>query len=346
MSYIDTITFNPDYVNIIDQTLLPAQKKIIKITNHLEMGDAIKRLAVRGAPAIGIAAAFGVYLGVKDTAQNDYHTFRKKSDEVISYLRSTRPTAINLFWALDDIQNLILNHKSDKPLEIIETIYRRAVEIYEDDLERGKKIGEYGEKLFHDGNTLITHCNAGGLATSGYGTALAPIFMAKSNGKKLHVYADETRPLLQGARLTTWELMQQGIDVTLISDNMAAHVMKTKKIDAVIVGADRITLNGDVANKIGTYSLAINAKEHNIPFYVAAPLSTFDRNLENGEDIPIEERDPAEVTEGFGTRTAPNGVKVYSPAFDVTPNRFVTGIITEKGIIYPPYKENITKLLS
>ncbi len=345
MHRIETISFSPESVSIIEQTLLPGEKKIVALNNHLEMGDAIKRLAIRGAPAIGIAAAFGVYLGIKDSIKKDSQSFLKEVSDVISYLRGTRPTAVNLFWALDVMENLIEKNKDKSPDEIKDLVYQKAVEIYQDDLDRGLKIGEYGETLFKDGDTLITHCNAGGLATSGYGTALAPIFMAKSKGKKIHVYADETRPLLQGARLTTWELMEQGIEVTLISDNMAAHVMKTKKIDGIIVGADRITLNGDVANKIGTYSLAINAQEHGVPFYVAAPLSTFDPQIEDGKDIPIEERDPAEITEGFGRRTAPDGVQVFSPAFDVTPNRFIAGLITEKGIIYPPFRAKIEEFL-
>ncbi len=345
MHRIETISFSPESVSIIEQTLLPGEKKILRLNNHLEMGDAIKRLAIRGAPAIGIAAAFGVYLGIKDSAHKDSQSFLKEVNDVITYLRGTRPTAVNLFWALDVMKSLIEENKDKSPQDIKELIYQKAEEIYEDDLDRGLKIGEYGETLFKDGDNLITHCNAGGLATSGYGTALAPIFMAKSKGKKIHVYADETRPLLQGARLTTWELMEQGIEVTLISDNMAAHVMKTKKIDGIIVGADRITLNGDVANKIGTYSLAINAREHGVPFYVAAPLSTFDPQIEDGKDIPIEERDPIEVTEGFGKRTAPHGVQVFSPAFDVTPHRFIAGLITEKGIIYPPFREKIEGFL-
>ncbi len=345
MHRIETISFTPESVSIIEQTLLPGEKKIVRLNNHLEMGDAIKRLAIRGAPAIGIAAAFGVYLGIKDSVQKDSQAFSKEISDVISYLRGTRPTAVNLFWALDVMENLIEKNKDKSPDEIKELVYQKAVEIYQDDLDRGIKIGEYGETLFKDGDNLITHCNAGGLATSGYGTALAPIFMAKSKGKKIHVYADETRPLLQGARLTAWELMEQGIEVTLIADNMAAHVMKTKKIDGIIVGADRITLNGDVANKIGTYSLAINAREHGVPFYVAAPLSTFDPQIEDGSDIPIEERDPLEVTEGFGKRTAPEGVQVFSPAFDVTPNKFIAGLITEKGIIYPPFRAKIEEFL-
>lgn len=346
MSRIETISFTPDKIMIIDQTLLPDEKKIIELHDHLEMGDAIKRLAVRGAPAIGIAAAFGVYLGIKDQNHLEKPAFMDRLDEVIAYLRTTRPTAINLFWALDTMALLIETNKDKSPTELKEIIYDKSVEIFNDDLERGKKIGDLGEALFNDGDNIITHCNAGGLATSGYGTALAPIFVAKEKGKKLHVYADETRPLLQGARLTTWELLEQGVDVTLISDNMAAHVMKTKKVDAVIVGADRITINGDVCNKIGTYSLAINAKEHGIPFYVAAPLSTFDPKLEHGSDIPIEEREAEEITEGFGKRTAPHGVKVFSPAFDVTPNSMVKGIITEEGILYPPFREKIDKLLN
>ncbi|MDH5682769.1 MAG: S-methyl-5-thioribose-1-phosphate isomerase [Spirochaetota bacterium] len=346
MRKIETIQFSPESVSIIDQCLLPTEKKIIELADHLDMGEAIKRLAIRGAPAIGIAAAFGVYLGVKSEDESDSDRFFTKCDEVISYLRGTRPTAINLFWALDEVQKVLDENRSRGPAEVKKLIYDKAVEIYEDDLDRGMKIGEFGEPLFKDGANVITHCNAGGLATSGYGTALAPLFMAHAKGKRIHVYADETRPLLQGARLTTWELMEQGMDVTLISDNMAAHVMKVKTIDAVIVGSDRITLNGDVANKIGTYSLAINAKEHGIPFYVAAPFSTIDPLLESGNDIPIEERDPKEVTEGFGKRTAPEGVKVFSPAFDVTPHKYISGIITEKGVIYPPFREKIEKLVN
>ncbi|GMT49863.1 MAG: methylthioribose-1-phosphate isomerase [bacterium] len=345
MHRIETISFSPESVSIIEQTLLPGEKKILQLNNHLDMGDAIKRLAIRGAPAIGIAAAFGVYLGIKDSTYKDSQSFLKEVNDVITYLRGTRPTAVNLFWALDVMKRLVEENKDKSPKEIKELIYQKAEEIYKDDLDRGLKIGEYGETLFKDGDSLITHCNAGGLATSGYGTALAPIFMAKSKGKKIHVYADETRPLLQGARLTAWELMEQGIEVTLITDNMAAHVMKTKKIDGIIVGADRITLNGDVANKIGTYSLAINAREHGVPFYVAAPLSTFDPQIVEGKDIPIEERDPIEVTEGFGKRTAPHGVQVFSPAFDVTPHKFIAGLITEKGIIYPPFREKIEGFL-
>ncbi len=346
MSRINTISYYENYVEIIEQTLLPNEKKLIKISNHIDMASAIKRLAIRGAPAIGIAGAFGVYLGVKDSVAKEYNVFKDEVNKVISYLKGTRPTAVNLFWALEEMEKLI-NKNYDKSVnELKKALFDKAVNIFEDDLNRGVKIGQFGSKLINDGDNIITHCNAGGLATSGYGTALAPMFMANTNGKTIHVYADETRPLLQGARLTTWELMNNNIDVTLITDNTAAHVMKTKNINSVIVGADRVTINGDVANKIGTYSLAINAKEHNIPFYVAIPLSTVDPMLENGEDIPIEERDPKEVTQGFGKRTAPEGVKVYSPAFDVTPNKYITAFITEKGIIYPSFRDKFNSLLA
>ncbi len=341
---IKTIEYDKenDAVKIIDQTLLPTEYKILSLTNYLEMGDAIKRLAVRGAPLIGISAAYGVYLGIKDI--DDKSKLDAEITKVIDYLKTTRPTAVNLFWALDEMKKTYDANKEKSLSEIKQVILEKAQEIYDDDLERSRKIGEYGDELIKENATLITICNAGGLATSGLGTALAPMYVAKSKNKNIKVYSLETRPLLQGSRLTAWELMKNGVDVTTICDNTAAFTMKKNPIDLIITGADRIAINGDTANKIGTLMLAILAKEFGIPFYVAAPLSTFDLKLKSGDEIPIEERSSIEVTNGFGKQTAPENVKVFSPAFDVTSNELITGIITEKGIIKKPYQQEITKL--
>lgn len=319
---IETIKWEDDRLKIIDQTKLPQELVYLECCVPEEVAEAIKTLCVRGAPAIGVAAAYGVVLGAD------------KIDETIKLLASTRPTAINLFWALQRMENCAKNHKGTG---LKEALLKEAISIHEDDKEKCYKMGQYGASLIKDGDTILTHCNAGALATGGMGTALAAIYSAKEQGKKIKVFVDETRPLLQGARLTAWELYLSGIDVTLICDNMAAVVMKEGKIDLVIVGADRIVKNGDVANKIGTYGVAVLAKEHHIPFYVVAPTSTFDLTLENGSQIPIEERGAYEVTHGFGKRTAPEGIKVYSPAFDVTPHQFIRAIITENGIAYPPF---------
>ncbi len=332
-------------IRLIDQTLLPTELKFVFCDDIKSIWHAIKTLMVRGAPAIGIAGAMGVVLGAKNIHTNDTATFLKELRRVTEYLGSSRPTAVNLFWGLARMERVALESK-DKPVkEIKEILLLEAIKIQEEDKAICRQIGEHGADLIKDGDGVLTHCNAGGLATADYGTALAVIFKAKEHGKHFKVFADETRPLLQGARLTAWELMHAGIDVTLICDNMAAHVMKLGKIQCVIVGADRIAANGDTANKIGTYGVSILAKEHNIPFYVAAPVSTFDLTIKSGEDIPIEERSPEEVTCGFGKRTAPEGVKVFNPAFDVTPAKNIVAIITERGVIHKPSHKNIQSVL-
>lgn len=334
------------HARLIDQTLLPGKLEHVDCEDARTMWDAIKRLAVRGAPAIGIAAALGTVLGIRKSEASDFDEFESELSHVTEYLGSSRPTAVNLFWALERMHN-VAEHNANLPIDRIkEVLLEEAKAIIEIDKAVCRKIGRNGAELIADGTTILTHCNAGGLATADYGTALAVMFAAHEQGKKISVYADETRPLLQGARLTTWELMHAGIDVTLICDNMAGLVMQQGKIDCVIVGADRIAANGDAANKIGTYSVAVLAKEHGVPFYVAAPASTFDLSLPSGHFIPIEEREGDEITCGFGRRTAPEGVKTYCPAFDVTPAEHITGIITEKGIIEHPNIESVRKTLT
>lgn len=340
-----TIEWKNNKVKIIDQTSLPDKLSYIHIETAEEMFDAIKNLKIRGAPAIGIAAAFGLYLGIKDYKTTSFKKFNKKLNETIKYLSGCRSTAHNLFWALARLKDKAEQSKN-YPIESIKgALLEEAIKIQMEDSKTCQLIGEKGANLIKDGDSILTHCNAGGLATSGYGTALAVIFKAKEQGKKIKVYVDETRPLLQGARLTCWELLQEKIDVTLICDSMAGEVMKEGKINRVIVGADRIALNGDTANKIGTYSLAVLASFHNIPFYVAAPIPTFDPKIRKGEDIPIEQRDPGEIENFASKRIAPQGVKVYNPAFDVVPNSLITCIITEKKLIYPSYRKNIKKVL-
>jgi methylthioribose-1-phosphate isomerase len=273
-------------------------------------------------------------------------TFQKRLGEIVDYLASSRPTAVNLFWALNRVKAKAESLYGTKNVaEIIDAIFNEAKAIHEEDRRICRAIGNFGQEMFKDGDTILTHCNAGGLATADYGTALAVFFAAAEAGKTLKVYADETRPLLQGARLTAWELMQRGIDVTLICDSMAAVVMRQGKIDAVVVGADRIAANGDTANKIGTYGVAVLAREHCVPFYVAAPTSTFDLTLPDGNNIPIEERDPEEICNGFEKRTAPEGVKVYNPAFDITPAEFIAGIFTERGVIAPVNCKNVAEMV-
>lgn len=333
------------HVRMIDQTKLPTELEIIDCKTIEEIWDAIKQLKVRGAPAIGIAAGMGVVVGIKDSAAQDFESFEKEVHRASDYLATSRPTAVNLFWALERMKRVAAASSELQIPEIKERLLKEAIDILEEDKRLCRRIGEAGAALLADGQGVLTHCNAGGLATGEYGTALAVIFMAHEQGKKLKVYADETRPLLQGARLTSWELMQAGVDCTLICDSAAAEVMKEGRVQAVVVGADRIAANGDVANKIGTYMLSILAKEHDIPFYVAAPHSTFDLNIASGDDIPIEERPSEEITEGFGRRTAPEGVKTYSPAFDVTPAKYIKAIITDRGVLYPPYEEKIRRVI-
>ncbi len=331
------------FVRLIDQTLLPVEYQKIECRDVPTVWEAIRSLRVRGAPAIGIAAAFGAVLGARSQGWSDLETVLQSLQEASAHLRTSRPTAVNLFWALDRMERTakaeaVLN---PAPEALLDRLLVEAHTIAEEDRAMCRAIGRFGAELIGQGEGVLTHCNAGGLATSDYGTALAVIFSAQEQGKNVHVFADETRPLLQGARLTAWELQRRGIPVTLICDSMAAQVMKEGKIQAVVVGADRIAANGDTANKIGTYSVALLAKAHEIPFYVAAPSSTFDLSLPDGSSIPIEQRDPAEITHGFGRATAPEGVNAYNPAFDVTPARLIAGIITERGVIQPLTTEAI-----
>lgn len=333
------------HLRMIDQTLLPSEFVEIDCRNTEQVWEAIRSLRVRGAPAIGIAAAYGVCVGVQGAGDDEEALFRRL-DEAICYLATSRPTAVNLFWALERQRQVAekLRGKAS-PHEIRRALLAEADAILEEDRQMCRAIGRHGARLLDDGQGVLTHCNAGGLATSDYGTALAVFFAAQEAGKQLRVYADETRPLLQGSRLTAWELQRRGIDVTLICDSMAAQVMREGRVHAVVVGADRIAANGDTANKIGTYSVAVLAAAHHIPFYVAAPSSTFDLSLPSGDGIPIEQRAPEEITEGFGRRTAPEGVKVYNPAFDVTPARLIRAIICEKGVIEPVSEDRIRAVL-
>ena len=342
---VPTLTWEggPDgYVRMIEQTLLPERHELLEVRTVAGMVDAIYRLAVRGAPAIGVAAAFGVVLGVQGAEGNEAQLAAARS--AADALAKARPTAVNLFWALDRMR-VRAQRDHAAGADVAAGVFAEATAVYDEDRETCRRLGQVGAALLADGATVLTHCNAGGLATADYGTALAPIYAATDGGKKIQVYADETRPLLQGARLTAWELMQSGVDVTLITDNMAGRVMFEGRIDAVLVGADRIARNGDVCNKIGTYSVAVLARENGVPFYCVAPLSTFDPALDDGSQIPIEERPAEEITEGFGRRTAPAGVRVYNPAFDVTPARLVTGIVTEVGLIEEPTTERVENAL-
>jgi methylthioribose-1-phosphate isomerase len=342
---VKTIEWIDNAARIIDQTLLPTELKYLDVTDVQTMWEAIKVLRVRGAPAIGIAAAFGLYLAVRDSHATDYATFKAEVDRSADYLASSRPTAVNLFWALKRIQMLVADHAGMPVDKIKQRMLAEACTMIDEDNAVCRSIGEYGAALFNGPSfTILTHCNAGGLATAQWGTALAPVYVAAEQGRQVHVYADETRPLLQGARLTAWELQQAGIPVTLITDNMAASVLSQGKVQAIIVGTDRVAANGDVANKIGTFGVAVLAHEFGIPFYVAAPISSIDMSLVSGDLIPIEQRKSVEVTEGFGRRTAPEGVTVFNPAFDVTPHKYVTALITEKGIVRPPYTDALKRL--
>ncbi|MFN6991982.1 MAG: S-methyl-5-thioribose-1-phosphate isomerase [Fervidobacterium sp.] len=339
-----TMEWTGDTLILIDQRRLPFEEVYVTCGDYRAVALAIKEMVVRGAPAIGAAAAFGYVLGAKEVVKKGYNYEQVLAlmKNVKESLARTRPTAVNLFWALERMEKRLLSY--GKYEGIVKVLEEEALKIAKEDIEINKTIGKNGAELLKDGFTILTHCNAGALATVDYGTALGVIRAAKEQGKRIKVYADETRPYLQGARLTAWELMKDGFDVTLISDNMAGWVMKQGKIDAVIVGADRIAANGDVANKIGTYMVAVLAKKHGIPFYVAAPTSTIDMSIKDGTEIPIEERSHEEVLNCGGKRIAPNNVNVYNPAFDVTEHDLVTAIITEKGVVYPPYNENLKKL--
>jgi methylthioribose-1-phosphate isomerase len=339
MSFI-TIQWRKDGIRILDQRLLPTAERYVTLKSPAEVVEAIKGLAIRGAPAIGVAAAMGTALGARHVKAKTRGEFLSELDVIISLMASARPTARNLFWALDRMKRRALNQEGG-PDDITRALEAEALAIFEEDIRTNEAIGRRGKLLLSDGDTVLTHCNAGALATAGYGTALGVIRAAVSSGTRIKVIASETRPLLQGSRLTVWELMADGIDVTLITDNMAGYCFKEGLIDKVITGADRIAANGDTANKIGTYTLSVLAKEHRIPFYIAAPCSTIDIETMTGADIPIEERAPDEVRTFMGVQSAPPGTPVKNPAFDVTPAANIWAIITERGLIGPPYTENI-----
>ena len=340
-----TIEWKNNMVVMIDQRLLPNEEVYRTYMDFLDVAEAIREMVIRGAPAIGVAAAMGIALGAIDIKSKERKEFVKQFNHICNVMAHTRPTAVNLFWAIDRMKRIVKENPKLGADELKERLVEEAKRIYEEDIEINRQMGRHGSKLIKNRATVLTHCNAGALATAGYGTALGVIRAAIEEGKKIKVFADETRPFLQGSRLTAWELMKDGIDTTLITDNMSGYIMKKGLIDAVIVGADRIAANGDVANKIGTYSVAVLAKEHKIPFYVAAPISTIDLKIKSGDSIPIEERDIREVTHIKDIPIAPNAVKVKNPAFDVTPNRFVTAIITEKGIARKPFGKSIGRLV-
>ncbi|MCX5709772.1 MAG: S-methyl-5-thioribose-1-phosphate isomerase [Candidatus Omnitrophica bacterium] len=340
-----TLEFRNNKVRIIDQTKLPHKLEYIDIDNVKDMWQAIKELKVRGAPALGAAAALGVYLGISRSKAKTFGEFARELNKITGYLASSRPTARNLFWGIERACSVAVKNNRKPVAEIKKLILKEALAIIEEDRRACRNIGRFGAKLIGRDETILTVCNAGILATIDYGTALGVIYRAKAEGKRPKVFSCETRPLLQGARLTTWELMKKGVDVTLISDNMAAHLMKEGKIDKVIAGADRIAANGDSANKIGTLGLAVISAYHKIPFYIAAPCSTIDQGIHSGKEITIEERKAQEITGLFTDDIRIlKGIEVYNPAFDVTPHELITAIITDKGVVRSPYKENIKKL--
>ena len=333
---IKPIEFKNNLLILIDQRKLPKKEEYFICKNYKDAIYAIKEMVVRGAPAIGVTAAYGISLYVIN--ENSKENLLKNFNTICKEIADTRPTAVNLFWAIEKMRKKFEELKDKSLSEIKLEMLNEANKLFNEDIEINKKIGENGAKLIKDNSNILTHCNAGALATAGYGTALGVIRSAFYSGKNIHVYVDETRPFLQGSRLTAWELMKENIPCTLICDNMAGFLMKLGKIDSIIVGADRIASNGDTANKIGTYTLAVLAKKHNIPFYVAAPYSTFDFNIKTGKEIPIEERPGIEITEMFTKDSAPKGVKTFNPAFDVTDAELITAIITEREILYPPLK--------
>jgi methylthioribose-1-phosphate isomerase len=341
---IKTLEWTDAGVRFIDQTKLPTEEVYVTCTGYEEVAYAIRTMIVRGAPAIGVAAAMGVALGVRDSQAKDLAQLKRELDRICDTLAATRPTAVNLFWAIRRMKSKF-DEVSAQPIATIQQVLvAEAQQMLVEDIASNQAMGKHGAVLLPASGGVLTHCNAGALATAGYGTALGVIRAAVESGKKIHVFADETRPFLQGSRLTAWELMKDGIPTTVISDNMAGAMMQEGKIDSVIVGADRIAANGDVANKIGTYTVAVLAKEHGIPFYVAAPFSTVDLNTRDGSQIPIEQRSPKEVTHLAGKQIAPDGVLVENPAFDVTPHRYVSAIITERGVAREPYAESLRAL--
>lgn len=341
---VETLRYVGGRLELIDQRYLPARLEYRACTSAADVADAIRTMVVRGAPAIGCAAAFGVALEAQRLASAPSSDFDRALAAALCVLAESRPTAVNLFWALERMKRVLESTASTPPPARAESLLAAAREILDEDVRICRQLGAHGAALLPDGARVLTHCNAGALATAGHGTALGVIRSAVESGKRISVIADETRPFLQGARLTAWELLEERIPVTLITDNMAGHLMARGEIDAAIVGCDRVARNGDVANKIGTYMVAVLARRHQIPFYVACPLSTIDRAIADGSQIPIEERAPEEVTEVMGTRVAPAGIRVKNPAFDVTPAELVTALITEKGVIESPNREKIDAL--
>ena len=345
---IKTIEWTDEGIRMLDQRLLPMEEKYLMLRSYEEVAEAIKKMVVRGAPAIGVSAAMGLALGARQSVGASVADLEDDFDYMCKVMSETRPTAVNLFWAIERMRERLRREKSltKDPLEIKERLVEEALNIFREDIEANRALGRFGAELLSDGDTVLTHCNAGALATAGdYGTALGVVRGAIDAGKHIAVIADETRPFLQGLRLTAWELAKDNIPVTVITDNMAGHVMKSGKINAVVVGADRIAGNGDAANKIGTYMVAVLADRHDIPFYVAAPISTLDLSLKSGSEIPIEERNGKEVTHIKEHQLAPDGVAVQNPAFDVTPNELITAIITDKGVARAPYVESLRALV-
>lgn len=341
---VKSIEWKGDCIRILDQLRLPGEEIYLDCVTYREVISAIAKMNIRGAPAIGLATALGIALGVQGICCQDQEVFCREMDALCDEFFRTRPTAVNLVWAINQLKEVARNH-SGSVADLKEAIKQRALEIADSDLTINQEIGRQGEPLIPYGARILTHCNAGALATGGYGTALGVIRAAHEAGKNISVYVDETRPFLQGARLTAWELVEEKIPATLITDNMAGYFMQQGKIDLIIVGADRVAANGDVANKIGTYSLGVLARAHDIPLYVAAPTSTLDMTLATGEGIPIEERNHEEVTHLSGIRIAPENIAVANPAFDVTPNKYISALITEKGVVYPPYPEGLKKVV-
>ena len=341
---IQTLEWTDSGVRFIDQTKLPTEETYVTCKTHEQVADVIRNMVVRGAPAIGVAAAMGIALGMKNSKAATGAELKPQFDQICDVMGKTRPTAVNLFWAIRRMQDKFEYLRMRSVPQIKQALIEEAQRMHAEDIAANQAMGRHGATLMPASGGVLTHCNAGALATCGYGTALGVIRAAIEQGKKIHVYADETRPFLQGSRLTAWELMKDGIPTTVISDNMAGAMMNQGKIGAIVVGADRIAANGDVANKIGTYTVAVLAKEHSIPFYVAAPFSTIDLDTPDGSKIPIEQRNPREVTHFAGKAVTPEGVEIENPAFDVTPARFVTAIITERGIVRAPYEEGLRKL--
>jgi len=342
---IQTLEWTDHGVRFIDQTKLPTEETYVNCTTYQEVADVLRNMVVRGAPAIGVAAGMGVALGVKNSTAATVNDLKRDFDQICDVIGKTRPTAVNLFWAIRRMQAKFETLRPRTVAQIKQAIIEEAQHMHAEDIAINQAMGRHGAALMPASGSVLTHCNAGALATAGYGTALGVIRAAVEAGKKIHVYADETRPFLQGSRLTAWELVKDGIPTTVISDNMSGAMMRQGKIGAVIVGADRIAANGDVANKIGTYTVAVLAKEHSIPFYVAAPISTVDLETPDGSKIPIEQRNPAEVTTIAGKLMTPEGVQIENPAFDVTPAKYVTAIVTERGIARAPYEESLARLV-